>query len=87
MTPQDLNFKAQDGVLGDGMEHGICFQPSSGCFHHCKHIALVLECLLECDIISLPSLPVFIFQPSSSIPLRLYPLGLLDCRRMSHIHG
>jgi len=42
MCPQDLLFKAQDGVLGGGMGHRIGFQPSGGCFHHCEHTALAL---------------------------------------------
>ena len=79
MSPQDLLFKAQDSVLGGGMGHRILFQLSSGCFHHCEHMALALAGLWKCDIISLPGLAIFIFHPSSSVPLRLYLLGFLDC--------
>jgi len=42
MSPYDLLFKAQHGVLGGGMGHRVDFQPSSGGLHHCEHIALAL---------------------------------------------
>jgi len=61
MSPQDLIFKAQDGIPGGAMRHGICFEASSVCFHHCKHLALALVSLWECDIINLPGLPIFVF--------------------------
>jgi len=79
MSPEHLLFKAQDSVLGGSMQHGIGLQPSSGCFHHCDHIALALVGLWQCDIINLPSLPLFTFQPWSPMPERLYLLGLLEC--------
>ena len=60
------------------------FPAISVCFHHCEHMALALVGLWEHDIINLPGLPMFIFQPSSSISKRLYPLGLLDCSHLSH---
>jgi len=79
MSPQDLIFKAQDSVPDGGMGHGIGFQPSGGCFYHCKPIVLSLESVCGCHIINLPGLPIFIFQPLSSIPKRLCTLGLLHC--------
>jgi len=79
MSPQDLLFKAHEGILGDGMGHRVGFQPSGFCLHYCEHIALALAGLWQCDIISRPSLPIFVFLPSSSVPQRLYLLGLLDC--------
>jgi len=67
-------FKAQSSVLGGGMGHRIRFQLSDDCFHTVNTWYL-LWCLWECDRINLPGLPIFIFQPSSSIPKRLYPFG------------
>jgi len=61
MSPQDLFFQAQDGILGGGMGHRVGFQPSSGGLHHCEHIALALAVLWQCDVVNLPSLPIFIF--------------------------
>ena len=61
MSPQDLYFKAQDGILGGDMRHRVGFQPSGGGLHHCEHIALALAGLWQCDEVSLPSLPIFIF--------------------------
>ena len=58
MSPQDLFFKAQDGI--PGMGHRVGFQPSSGGLHHCEHIALALAGLWQCDVVNLPSLPIFI---------------------------
>ena len=58
-------------VVGSGMGHRVCFQPSGGCFHHCKYMALAVAGLRECDIINLPDFPTVIFQPLSSIPERL----------------
>ena len=42
MSPQDLSFQAQDGILGIGMGHRVGFQPSGGGLHHCEHIVLAL---------------------------------------------
>lgn len=50
---------------------GYVSLPSSGCFHHLKHMMLSLAVLGECDIVYLPSLPVFLFQLSLSILERL----------------
>jgi len=61
MLPQDLFFKAQDGILGGGMRHRVGFQPSSGGLYHSKYIALALAGLWQCDVVNLPSLPIFIF--------------------------
>ena len=61
MSPQDLFFQAQHGIPGSGMGHSVGFQPSSGGLHHCEHIALALADLWECDVVKLPSLPIFIF--------------------------
>jgi len=61
MSPQDLFFKAQDGIPGGGMGHRVGFQPSGGGLHHCEHIALALVGLWQCDVVRLPSLPIFIF--------------------------
>jgi len=60
------------------MGHRMGFQPFV-LVQNCKHMVLALVGLWQCDIVNLPSLPIFIFQPSSSIPLGLYLLGLLDC--------
>jgi len=79
MSPQDLLFKAQDGVAGGGIGHRIGFQASGGCFHLCEHMVLALAGLWNCDSINLAGLPGFPFQPSSSISLRLCLLGFLDC--------
>jgi len=38
---------------------------------------LALVGLWQCDMINLPSFPIFIFQLLSSIPLRLYLLSWL----------
>lgn len=65
MLPQDLLFKAQDGVPGSVVRLGVHLQPSSHCFYHCKLAALALVDLWECDVINLPSLPIFVFQPLS----------------------
>ena len=46
----------------------------------CKQVTVDLAGLWE------GQLPVFVFQPSSSIPERLYPLGLLNCSTF-HTHG
>lgn len=87
MSPQYFLFKAQDSISVSGMGHRICFQPYGGCFHHCKHVALTMMGLWECDIIHPPGLPVFIFQlSSSSIPKRFYLLGLLRYSTF-HFHG
>jgi len=56
-----------------------CFQSSGDSFHYYKHLVLALAHLWQCDTITLPGHPIFIFQPSFSIPERLYPLGLLNC--------
>lgn len=61
MWPQDLLFKAQDGVLDNDMRHRLCLQPSSVCFHHCQHTVLVLVDLWQCDVINLPGFPILIF--------------------------
>jgi len=61
MSPQDLFFKVQDGIPGGGMVHRVGFQPSGGGLHHCEHIALALAGLWQCDVVNLPSLPIFIF--------------------------
>jgi len=61
MSPQDFLFKAQDGILGSGMGRRVGFQPSSGGLHHCEHKELTLSRLWQCDIVYLPSLPIFIF--------------------------
>lgn len=46
VLPWDLLFKAQDSGRG----YSIFFQLSSDCFHHCKHIALAMAGLQECNI-------------------------------------
>jgi len=61
MLPQDLFFKAQDGIPGSGMGHRVVFQPSGGGLHHCEHIVLALAGLWQYDVDNLPSLPIFIF--------------------------
>jgi len=61
MSPQDLFFQAQDGIPGGCMGHRVGFQPSSGDLHYCEHIALALAGLWHCDLVNLPSLPIFIF--------------------------
>jgi len=61
MSPQDLFFQAQDGIPGGGVGHRVGFQPSGGGLHHGEHTALVLAGLWQCDVVNLPSLPVFIF--------------------------
>ena len=61
MSPQDLFFQAQDVIPGSGMGHRVGFQPSGGGLHHCEHIALALAGLWQCDVVNLPSLPLFIF--------------------------
>ena len=61
MSPQDLFFQGQVGILGSGMGQRVSFQPSGGGLHHCEHMALALAGVWECDIINLPSLPIFIF--------------------------
>jgi len=86
MSPLELLFKIQDSVPGSGTGHVTGFHPSSGCFHHYEHTALALAGLWESVIINLPGLSIFVFQPSSSIPLRFYLSGLLDCSTF-HIHG
>ena len=86
MSPQEFVFETQDSVPGGGVGDRICFQPASRCFYNCKHMALALVGLWECDIVNLPGLPIFIFQPSSPIPQRLYPLRLLDCSTL-HIRA
>jgi len=40
MSPQDLFFQAQDGILGSGMGHRVGFQPSGGGLQNCEHMAL-----------------------------------------------
>jgi len=59
MSPQF--FQVQDGIPGGGMGHRVGFQPSGGGLHHCEHIALALAGLWQCDVVNLPSLPIFIF--------------------------
>jgi len=61
MSPQDLFFQAQDGIPGGYMGHRVGFQSSGGGLHHCDHIALALVGLWQCDLVNLPSLPIFIF--------------------------
>ena len=61
MSPQDLFLQAHDGIPGSGMGHRVGFQPPGGGLHHCEHIALALAGLWQCDVVNLPSLPVFIF--------------------------
>jgi len=61
VSPQDLFFKAQDVIPGSGMGHRVGFQPSGGGLHHCEHIALALAGLWQCDVVNLPSLPIFTF--------------------------
>jgi len=61
MSPQGLFFQAQDGIPGGGMGHRVGFQPSGGGLHHCEHTALALAGLWQCDVVNLPSLPIFIF--------------------------
>jgi len=61
LSPQNLYFTSQDGIPGGGMGHRVGFQPSSGGLHHREHIALALAGLWQCDIVNLPSLPIFIF--------------------------
>lgn len=53
MLPQDLLFKAQGGGLGGGMWHRVCFQPSSGCFQHCKRMTLAVttSILATCSLL------------------------------------
>ena len=46
---------------------------------YCENVAFAMASLWDCDIIYIPGLLIFIFQPSSSILERLYPLGLLNC--------
>lgn len=75
MSLQDFVFKAQD-ISGSGMGNVICFQPFNGCMQHCKHIVFIMASLKDCDVIHLP---IFMFQPSYSIPKRLYTLCLLNC--------
>jgi len=60
MSPQDLFFQAQDGIPGSGMGHRVGFQWSSGGLKHSEHIALALAGLWQCDVVNLPSLPIFI---------------------------
>jgi len=76
MLPQDLLFKAQERVTGCGIGHRICFQLLSGCFHYCKHTAFAEAGLWEGEIVLLPDLLRFKFQPSSFIPKRFYLFGL-----------
>jgi len=61
MSPQDLLFQAQDGIPGGGMGHRVGFQPSGGGLNHCEHIVLALVGLWQCDVVNLPSLPIFMF--------------------------
>jgi len=61
MSPQKLLLKAQDSVLGGGKDHRMCFQPSDGYFHNCKHMDFALGALWECDIVNLPGFLMFIF--------------------------
>ena len=61
MLPRDLFFKIQDSIPGGGMGHRVGFQPSGGGLHHCEHTALALAGLWQCDVVNLPSLPIFIF--------------------------
>lgn len=77
MSPQDLLFNAQDGVLDSGVRHGVHLQPSSACVH-CQHVVPGLMGLWECDAIHLPGLPILIFQPLSPYH-KGFTLGLLDC--------
>jgi len=61
MSPQDLFFKANDAIPGSDMGHRVGFQPSGGGLHHCEHLALALVGLWQCDIVNLPSQPIFMF--------------------------
>lgn len=70
-------FKTKDQILGSSMEHTICFQACSGCFHYCEHMALTMVSLWEYDTIHLSDHPVFMFQPLFSIAERFYLL--LNC--------
>lgn len=79
MSPQDLLFNAKNSILGRDLLHKMYLQQSRGCFHHCKHRVFTMVGLWEHDKIHPSGLPVFIFQPSSSGPNRLYLLGLLNC--------
>lgn len=47
MQTQVLLSKTQVSILGGGMGNGICFQPSCGCFHQCKHVAFAMLSLWE----------------------------------------
>lgn len=77
MSPLDLLFNDQDGVLGSGVRHKWLFPPLS---------VLALLGLQQCDVIHLPGLLTFLIQPSAPLPQRLYPLGLLDSSTF-HSHG
>ena len=79
MLPKDLLFKAQDHVLCGGMEHRLCFYPSSSCFHYCKHMVLAVASLWQCDIFYTPDLPILAFQPSFSIQKMFYPFIFVNC--------
>jgi len=77
MSPQTyvLFFKAQGRVPDGGVAHRTCFQASGDCLPLCKHMALALAGLWECDTINLPGLPKFVFQPLLSRPQTLSRLA------------
>lgn len=55
MSLQDFLFKTQDNISGGGIEQKLCFQPSSGCFQHCKRMAFATTSLWKYDVIHLPA--------------------------------
>lgn len=85
MSPHELLFK--DAVLGSDVRDRVHLQPSSGCLHHCQHIALAWADWWRCDVINVPGLLTFIFQPSSPTPKKLYPFSLTDCSACFTVMG
>lgn len=63
-----LGFQGPGKYLGSGMV----------CFHRCKHMVFPIVSLWGCGITDMPGFPVFIFQLLSSMPKRLYLLGLIN---------
>jgi len=84
MLPQDFLFKAQNSALGSGMGPRICFQPSGGFLHHCKHIVLALADLWKCDIINLPSLPFIYISAIILHTTEALPTCLAWLQHVSH---